>query len=182
MKKCLDVEKSLELGQFYCKSMSFFKIYPHICHCSNTTYVGMYVNMCVEMKKWIDIKDRGEPDDIGRRKLLFFYDIIPTHDDFNEVSKEDFRVLEDRVRNEKRARKKPDLSGLTRFQSLGPPPKKPLLPRPLLVSCLLFIDMERHVLSHTDNFCEICCLCFIKIPLAVLLLYQILHKRGTGHF
>lgn len=94
----------------------------------DVNYVGLYVNLCVQTKKWMDVKDSGEPDKIARRKLLTFYDVIPAHDDFKDVTKEDFRVLEDGVQNEKRKKKKTDLLGLDKFKSLGPPPKKTASP------------------------------------------------------
>ncbi|MCJ1468351.1 hypothetical protein MMC07_006979 [Pseudocyphellaria aurata] len=106
MKKFLDVERSSELGQFYCKSL--------------------YVNLCVQTKKWMDVKDSGKPAKIARRKLLTFYDVIPTHDDFQHVTKEEFCVLEDGLRNETKTKKKTDLLGLDKFQSLGPPPSRSL--------------------------------------------------------
>lgn len=88
------------------------------------------MNMCVETKKWMDTKDDGgaSAEESARKKLLSFYDIVTAHQDFNDVCKDDFRVLEDRVRGERKCKKKPDVSGLSRFKSLGPLPKRPAAP------------------------------------------------------
>lgn len=75
--------------------------------------VGLYVNICVQTKKWMDVKDSGEPHAVARRDLLSFYDLVPAYDDFNQVTKDDFRVPENRVKNESK-RKKRDLAGLNR--------------------------------------------------------------------
>lgn len=88
-------------------------------------YVGLYVNLCVETKKWMDFKDGGEMEKVARRKLLDFYDALATHDDFDEVTKEEFHVLEDRAKNVKRRKKKTDQSSMkSKFKSLGTPPGK----------------------------------------------------------
>ncbi|MCJ1424739.1 hypothetical protein MMC29_002627 [Sticta canariensis] len=110
MKNIFDVGKSSELGQFFCKSL--------------------YVNLCVETKKFMDVKDGGGLEKVARKKLLDFYDALATHDDFDEVTKEEFWVLEDRVKTVGRSKKKKtDQSSMkNKFKSLGPPPEKSTSP------------------------------------------------------
>jgi hypothetical protein len=50
--------------------------------------------------------------------------VLPNHPDFESVTKEDFSEIKLRSQNERRTQKAPDISGLERFKSLGPPPQK----------------------------------------------------------
>ena len=81
---------------------------------------GIYVNLAVEVKKYIDSGKTRDARDV----LLKFYDLLPTHPDFDDVDKADFYELAERVRNARGTRTR-DMSVLTnRFQSLGVPPPK----------------------------------------------------------
>lgn len=81
----------------------------------------------------MDIKDGGGAQQkVARKNLLDFYDVLATHDDFSQVTEEDFCVLEDEGNNVRRRRKKKkkknkqtdQASMKDKVQSLGPPPKK----------------------------------------------------------
>lgn len=131
MRNILDVEKSSELGKFFCKSKLFFEIHE-VLVILMSFYVGLYVNLCVETKKWMDVKDAGgELEKVARKKLLAFYDALANYDDFDEVTKEAFCALDDRVKTVKRMKKKKktDQSSMkNKFKSLGPPPEKSTSP------------------------------------------------------
>lgn len=79
----------------------------------------------METKRYIDAVDSAKELGLGtlneRQKLLNFYDMLPTHDDFKRVIKKKFKEVQSRARNT-RKRKQLDVSGLNRYASLGTPP------------------------------------------------------------
>ncbi|KAI9880151.1 MAG: hypothetical protein M1830_005180 [Pleopsidium flavum] len=92
----LDIKKSTDLGKFLMQSI--------------------YVNLAVEVKWYL-----GSPTADAQKKLLAFYDVLPTHADFEDVIKSEFFEIMTRSHNERRAPKVPDVSGLDRFKSIRPP-------------------------------------------------------------
>lgn len=53
-----------------------------------------------------------------------FYDVLPVHADFEEVTKDEFAEIMERSRGERKSRKMPDTPGLARFKSLSAPPPR----------------------------------------------------------
>ena len=85
----------------------------------------MYANLAVEVATFVRAVDRlGSADANARLVLLAAYKALPAYVDFSEVDKSDFMELFERVRNERRAKKVPDLSVHDRFVSSRPPPPK----------------------------------------------------------
>ncbi len=78
----------------------------------------------MEVKRYLDVVSNNGPVADTRKKLLAFYNVLPNHPDFESVTKEDFSEIKLRSQNERRTQKAPDISGLERFKSLGPPPPK----------------------------------------------------------
>ena len=87
---------------------------------SNT---GMYANLAVEMKRYIDRKKAGDKPK-AREELISFYDKMTGHEDYEDVSKEDFHEIQERVLGSRKRKVKEDDGALKRFRSMGPVPKK----------------------------------------------------------
>ncbi|KAN0071044.1 hypothetical protein V8E54_010475 [Elaphomyces granulatus] len=81
----------------------------------------MYINLCVETNRYIDTNK----DSNSRKDLLDFYDGMATSPEMDEanVSEEDFSEIVARSCNHREPRPR-DMSVLSRFKTLGPPPPK----------------------------------------------------------
>ena len=90
----------------------------------DTVISGIYVNLAVQVKHYMDALDSNVGVANSRASLLAFYNTVPAHANFREVDKDDFYEITTRSRKYLKGRKKPDLSGLEKFRSLGMPPSK----------------------------------------------------------
>ncbi|SLM39542.1 hypothetical protein LPUS_10111 [Lasallia pustulata] len=97
MDQYVDVDGSSELGKYFMKNI--------------------YVNLAMEVKRYLNVLESRGPEADARKKLLAFYDCIPIANIFKDVDKSDFKELENRSRGQRRKMKQPDTSGLTRFMS-----------------------------------------------------------------
>lgn len=70
------------------------------------------------------MKAKSDPSLVlnARKKLLEFWDVLPTAPNFACVTRREFKEIPARAKGQKRAKKMPDVSGLERFCSLGTPP------------------------------------------------------------
>jgi hypothetical protein len=79
--------------------------------------------MYQQMKVCLDSDEKTVP--FARKKLLDFYDEIPTHKDYWSITKGDFKEAFERVRGQRQRKREPGTQTLdSAHVSCGPPPKK----------------------------------------------------------
>lgn len=115
MDQYVDVDGSSELGKYFMKSMICLSNAG--CRSVLTAILDIYVNLAMEVKRYLNVLESRGPEADARKKLLAFYDCIPIANIFKDVDKSDFKELENRSRGQRRKMKQPDTSGLTRFMS-----------------------------------------------------------------
>ena len=78
----------------------------------------MYANFVVEMKKYINRKKIEDKSKI-RKKLIFFYDKMTSHEDYENVFKENFHEIQKRILRNRKKKIKENDDALKRFRFMN---------------------------------------------------------------
>ena len=78
----------------------------------------MYANLVVEMKTYIDRKKTKDKSKT-RKNLIFFYDKMLNHEDYEEMIKENFHEIQKRVLRSRKRKIKENDDALKRFRFMS---------------------------------------------------------------
>lgn len=107
MNEYIDFDRSSELKQYFIRS-KFIATLSASSRCSSHLNADIYVNLAIETKLYVDTVEINQEALDARQRLLRFYDLLLTHENFNDVDKSEFCELTKRYRNDRKKIKKKD--------------------------------------------------------------------------